>query len=240
MKMILKICIAVGALICGNAMAQNSATFEIVAPGAMPLKPPSGEVEKFAATNAVTEQASGAVYYKDRRKHGDFLRERNTVQDSADGKTVESQHDLSSPIAVKDLTKVKLAFNPKKHSVQHKLLAASPAGTLTNKGWTGLDRYVAIENVGTYKLTEIDLTKTRGKFFLSSDAINANVENSPAATKTFIDDNGNIVEEVVWVSEGKFHMLTYAPETQPSSTGNLRNKKLITTSALTLVQELRN
>ena len=66
-----------------------------------------------------------------------------------------------------------------------------------------------VKDAKKYKLTEFDLTKTGGKFFLASESVTTNIDNSPAAAKTFVDDNSNIVEEIVWVSDGRFHMLTF-------------------------------
>ncbi len=240
MKFILNTILVTVSFFCGTAIAQNSNTFEIVAPSAMPLKPPGGELEKLASINSTSLNINGVIYSRDNKKHIDFHRGLGLARASADSKVDENQRNSRSPSAVKDVTKIVLVFNPRKHASHHELQAASSAGTLTDKGWTGLERYITISNVGTYKLTEFDLAKTGGKFFLSNDAVNANVDNSPAATKTFVDDNGNIIEEVVWVSTGRFHMLTYSPDTQSSGIVNQRIKKDNSLSAISLAQALRN
>ena len=109
---------------------------------------------------------------------------------------------------------------------------------LTSNGWSGLERFISIPNGGQFKLTEFDLTKTGGKFFLSSEAVNLSVDNSPAGAKSFLDDDGNIMEEVVWVSEGRFHMLTYLPETAPTAASGHREKRTPSISATSLAQGL--
>lgn len=231
-------CVLAVAMTLGPSAAYAEPFLDVVPIAGMPKAPPPGEMEKFSPANAVID-ANGDVFYKDPRKHSDFRRGLDVARSLVDGKADAGQPDKQPPQGVRDIGKLRLAFHPKQHGNGHELLVASPAGTLTDEGWSGLERHVRIPNAGVYKLVEFDLSKTGGKFYLASEATNALIENSPAGTKSFVDENDNVIEEVVWVSGGRFHLLTYAPDTQVSREGK-RKKKAVTVSAASIAQELRN
>lgn len=218
--------------------AQNNPHFEIISAAAMPLKAPPGEEGK-VSLNIMTTAVNGSMHAKDPKKHADFRRSLEIALSSAIERPDTEQRSKRPPSAVKDITKLQIAFTPKKLATDQQLLVASPAGMLTSNGWSGLERFVSISRVGQYKLTEFDLTKTGGKFFLSSDAVNANVDNVPAGAKSFLDDDGDIVEEVVWVSDGRFHMLTFLPETMVTALKGQKEKRAPSTSAISIAQALR-
>lgn len=219
------------------AYAQGDPHFEIVSNSAMPLKAPPGESEKITSpVSAATTE--GVLYIKDSTKHADFRRSFDIAQGSADEKPDTIHRAKRPPSATRDIATLQIAFMPKRLGAGQEHLVASPAGMLTNTGWSGLERFVSLPNAGKYRLMELDLTKSGGKFFLSSDAVNTNIENSPAGTRAFVDDDGNIVEEVVWVSEGKFHMLTYLPETVASAIPGRKEKRAAAVSAISMAHTL--
>jgi hypothetical protein len=215
------------------AYAQGTPHLEVVPTSAMPLKLPPGEAEKI-----IPSSSTAARGVRNLTKHADFRRSLDIALGSADEKMETARGAKRPPPATKDLAKLSIAFAPKRLGVGQQLLVAAPAGMLTDNGWSGLDRFVFIPNVGKYRLMEIDLSKSGGKFFLSSDAVNSNIENSPAGTKAFVDDEGNIIEEVVWVSRGVFHMLTYSPETSASASPSLKEKRATSVSAASIAQAL--
>jgi hypothetical protein len=51
------------------------------------------------------------------------------------------------------------------------------------------------------------------------------------------DEGGRIIEEVLWVSEQKLHMLTFAPDMEPGRYGLTKSNFRL--SAVSLAQELR-
>jgi hypothetical protein len=228
---------AVASVFFSLAYAQDNSHFEVVSTSAMPLKAPPGETEKITPSiSAVTTE--GVSQIKDSTKYAEFRRILDIAQGSADEKPDTTQRVTRPPSATRDISTLQIAFMPRRLGIGQQLWVASPAGMLTNTGWSGVERFISVPNVGKYRLMELDLTKSGGKFFLSSDAVNTNIENSPAGTKVFVDDDGNIVEEVVWVSEGKFHMLTYLPETVASAIPGRKQKMAVAAFAISMAHTL--
>lgn len=220
-----------------SAYAQSNSHLEIVSTSLMPLKVPPGEQEKILPTD-MTIASNGSLYVRGSRKHADFRRNLEIALSSVSGSVDPNQREKRPPVAVRDVAKLQIAFTPRKLADRHQVLVASVAGMLTSNGWSGLERFISVPNGGQYKLTEFDLSKTGGKFFLASEAVNASVENSPAGAKSFLDDDGNILEEVVWVSEGRFHMLTYLPEAASTAISGYKEKRTPSISAISLAQGL--
>jgi hypothetical protein len=98
-------------------------------------------------------------------------------------------------------------------------------------------RYYRIIGAGTMRLIESDMKATGGKFYMLKDAINTQVAGQPAISKIFRDEGGRIIEEVLWVSEQKLHMLTFAPDMEPGRYGLTKSNFRL--SAVSLAQELR-
>jgi hypothetical protein len=143
---------------------------------------------------------------------------------------------LVAPEVVHDLSKLKLGF--KAATVhQGELIGATPYGTIVNEAWTGVERYYRIIGAGTMRLIESDMKVTGGKFYMLKDAINTQVAGQPAISKIFRDEGGRIIEEVLWVSEQKLHMLTFAPDMEPGRYGLTKSNFRL--SAVSLAQELR-
>lgn len=230
--------IAIASPLLTSAYAQIDPHLEIVSTVSMPLKAPHGEQEKISPTN-MTIPSNGNLHARDSRKVADFRRNLETALSSAAERPSDNQRDKRPPAAVREVSKLQIAFTPRKIDDYHHLMVASPAGMLTSDGWSGLERFISIPNGGQFKLTEFDLTKTGGKFFLSSEAVNSSVDNSPAGAKSFLDDENNILEEIVWVSDGHFHMLTYLPDTTPNAASGHRDKRTPSISATSLAQGLR-
>jgi hypothetical protein len=233
MKAILAV-VAICTFVVSNMALAQDKRLEIVSPTAMPLSPPSGELEKLSSPPTSVDP-KGKVHHKDSTKYSDFRKSLDFAKSQITDDPIQSQRRDRPPASSKDLSNIKNSFKPKQQR-QGTLVAASPAGMWTDKGWTGLERFISVENVGVYRLTEFDLEKTNGKFYLAQDAVNANVDNSPAATKSFMDSEGNVIQEVVWVSKGKFHMLTYVPAAAPATSSR---QAVTETSALDIAHSLQ-
>ncbi len=221
-----------------SAYAQIDPHLEIVPTVSMPLNAPHGEQEKISPKN-MTIASNGKLHARDSRKVADFRRNFETALSSVAERPDDTQREKHPPAAVRDVSKLQIAFIPRRIDDSHHLIVASPAGMLTSNGWSGLERFISIPDGGKFKLTEFDLTKTGGKFSLSSEAVNSSVDNSPAGAKSFLDDQNNILEEIVWVSDGHFYMLTYLPDTTPNAASGHREKRTPSISATSLAQGLR-
>lgn len=135
-----------------------------------------------------------------------------------DSKSSQKQNkgEREIPEVHKDLSKLKVRFKPKSmHGAT--LIAATPSGTRLDDTWTGLERFFHIEGAGSVRLSEVDLDATGGKFYMMKEAVNTRVHGNPAISKVFVDESGQTVEEIVWVEDGKFYMLTFGPDLAPGT-----------------------
>lgn len=69
---------------------------------------------------------------------------------------------------------------------------------------------------------------------MMKEAVNTRVRGKPAISRVFTDDDGQTIEEVVWVDGGKFYMLTFGPDIMPGTNA----KAAAHVTAHTLAQEL--
>jgi hypothetical protein len=218
------------------AHSQTGPHFEVLPASAMPLSAPPGETEKFNPSHG---GAGSVPHIEDATKQAELRRNFAAAQSNAEGTSGNADQSKRPPRAEKSLAKLKIGFTPKKLGNGHHLLAAAPVGMQTDSGWSGVERFILVPDTGKYRLMEMDLTKSGGKFFMASEAVNTDIENSPAGAKSFIDEEGNLVEEVVWVSDGTFHMLTYLPDMVDTGTPGKKQKRATALSALSIAHALR-
>lgn len=141
------------------------------------------------------------------------------------------------PEVHKNLSTLKVGFKAASFD-RATLIAASPAGTKINDSWTGLERFFHVENAGVVRLTEYDLGTTNGKFYMLKDAIKTRVLGKPAISKVFTDNEGQMIEQIVWVNGTKFYMLTFGPDLVASN-ANTKLKANPHVSAASIANELR-
>jgi hypothetical protein len=150
--------------------------------------------------------------------------------------STEQGRGTAAPLVYRDLSAIKLSFKAVQVS-GGKLIGVAPTGTMIGKVWTGAERYFYIGDAGVMRLSETDLSATGGKFYMLKEAINARVGGEPAISKLFIDNDGQTLEEVLWVSGHKLHMLSFAPAMTPGPNGKAKIATHI--SAYSLAQDLR-
>lgn len=140
------------------------------------------------------------------------------------------------PIVYKDISALKLGFEPAVVS-KGELIAASPQGTLVGDTWTGMERFYRVEGIGHIRLSENDMKLSGGMFYMLKSQVNTSVGGKPAIAKIFTDDDGRVVEEILWVSGSKLYTLTYGPDMVNGRTGKAKTN--VHVSAISLAQELR-
>jgi hypothetical protein len=204
----------------------------------MPVPIPQTEAEKTKINSAAKAVDGFSSVEKSPELVRGFFRNVNDakarIADGAHPSTEREKGFMRAPEAHKDLSTVKLSFKPAIFA-KSKLVAAVPSGTLINDAWTGLDRFFEVAGIGVIRLAEQDLGASQGKFYMLKEAVNARINGKPAISKVFVDENGQFIEEVVWVSGNKFYMLTYGPQLISGT----KNKAASHVSAHSLAQELR-
>lgn len=236
------------ACIAANAFAQTSnnpankdqtaAVVELVTLDRMPIPLPPGEAEKMRKSPRSIAADGFSSTEKSSETVKGFFNHMNTarayVARKAIGNTQQQKTgEPTMPEIHTDMSTLKIHFRPKSLN-RGALIAAAPSGTLLNGAWTGVERFFQIEGVGSVRLSEVDLSATGGKFYMMKEAVNTRVRGNPAISKIFTDDDGQTIEEVVWVESGKFYMLTFGPN---HAIGN-KSKVAAHVSAHLLAQEL--
>lgn len=237
-------------IIATNVYAQsgNNAANNIQSPGVielvnleqMPIPLPPDQIEKERARKnleSVAPDGFSSVEKSPETVRGFFnhLNAARTYIAQQATANPEQQRTAESvmPEVHKDLSRLKTHFRPKSLN-RGALIAAAPSGTLLNGTWTGIERFFQIEGAGNVRLSEVDLGATGGKFYMMKEAVNTRVRGNPAISKIFTDDNGQTVEEIVWVEGGRFYMLTFGPDLASGS----RLKASAHISAHSLAHEL--
>jgi hypothetical protein len=142
----------------------------------------------------------------------------------------------TAPVVVSSLDDLKLSFTAS--AVRSgRLIGAAPQGTIVNGKWTGVERYFHIEGGGYSRVSEIDMDASGGMFYMNKAAVNTSVAGKPAISVVMINEQGQRVEEVVWVNGAKLYKVTYAPDQQPGRIGMMKTNPAV--SALSLAAELR-
>ena len=167
--------------------------------------------KQFVAANGFSTIEKSAEKVSGFFRHLEAVKAELTIQ-AQTNPLLENKHGSAhGPLVYKALADLKLGFQAASFD-GGKLISVTPAGTMMNDAWTGVERFIELENAGVVRLTEYDLGATKGKFFMLKDAVNTQVQGDPAISRVFVDDAGRSLEEIVWVRGKKFHMLTYSPE----------------------------
>lgn len=236
---LLIVCFASNVYAQENKIAATSRdAAELVSIDKMPLPLPKGEAKKlqsaflgksadgFSDTEKSPEKINGFFLHLDTVKAELAIRTQvNALPQNKETHLREVYNNLS---------KLKLSFTAATFD-RGALIAVTPAGTKINNAWTGVERFFRVGEAGVARLTEYDLAPTQGKFYMIKEAVNTRVSGKPAISKVFIDDDGRSIEEIVWVSGQKFHMLTFGPDLVSGS----KLKAAAHISAFSLAQELR-
>jgi len=191
---------------------ESGSVVEAVSLDKMPIPLPPGEVEKMRKNVPISAYDGFSTVEKVPEAVKGFFGHMNAAK-----KYLERQGQLNEkgerevPEVHKDMSTLKLTFKPAKFS-RGGLIAATPSGTKVKDVWTGIDRFFHIEGAGSVRLSEVDLAASGGKFFMMKEAINTRVRGKPAISRIFSDEDGQTVEEVVWVDGNKLFMLTFGPE----------------------------
>jgi hypothetical protein len=224
-----------------NTFAQGATSgdlVEIKSMSEMPFPLPTSEVTKMQKGKITRAPDGFSSIESSPEIVNSFFGNLNRVNAQVANKpNVTLQHSdiLRGPEAQKDLTTLKLTFQPSTFN-RCKLIGAVPTGTLLNNAWTGVERFYQLEGVGTVRISEIDLGASGGKFYMLREAVNTVVNGKQAISKVFIDGNNQSVEEIVWVNGTKMHTLTYAPNIDSAS--SIKRSANQAVSAFSLAQEL--
>lgn len=217
--------------------AQNADVVEVVSVDHMPLPLPPGEAEKMRKSSRAIADDGFSLLEKSPEMvkgfftHMDAAKTYLARQGLANAQRNKEEH--VTPEVHKDLSTLKIRFKPKSLS-RGALMVAAPSGTKVGDAWTGVERFFKIEGAGSVRLSEVDFGATGGEFHMMKEAVNTRVHGKPAISRVFIDDDGQTIEEVVWVEGGKFYMLTFGPDLKPGT----KAKAAAHITAHSLAQEL--
>lgn len=225
----------------GNSPAnklQPADAVELVSLDQMPISLPPGEAEKMRKNSRSIASDGFSSVEKSPETVKGFFNHMNMARTYVARQAIANtqQQKTGEPVMPEvhnDLSKLRIHFRPKALN-RGALIAAAPSGTLLNGAWTGVERFFQIAGAGSVRLSEVDLGATGGKFYMMKEAVNARVRGNPAISKVFTDDDGQTVEEVVWVEAGKFYMLTFGPDLTPGT----KSKVAAHVTAHLLAQEL--
>ncbi|RZI43714.1 hypothetical protein EGT07_08065 [Herbaspirillum sp. HC18] len=208
--------------VTSNVLAQNANStkspvdagdvVEVVSVDQMPIPLPPGEAEKMRKNGPISPTDGFSTVEKVPGSVKGFVDHVNAVKNHLQhqGNTNENGQ-RTVPEVHKDMSTLKLAFKPANFN-HGGLIAATPSGTKVKDAWTGVDRFFQIDGAGSVRLSEVDMAASGGKFFMMKEAINTRVRGKPAISKIFTDEDGQTIEEVVWVEGNKFFMLTFRPD----------------------------
>jgi hypothetical protein len=217
---------------------------QLVGPGQMPLPLPTAELRKLQATMAKADDGfSNTSSAPDRVRQFfnnlDIVKGQPTSAREAEGfaeMMISGKGTPTAPIVVNNMTDLKVGFTPANVRTG-KLIGVSPQGTIVNGAWTGVERYFEIEGGGYSRISETDMAASGGMFYMNKAAVNATVAGKPAISMVFTDDQGQRIEEVLWVEGRKLYKVTYAPTLQSGRYGMMKANTAI--SAFALATELR-
>jgi hypothetical protein len=217
---------------------------QLVDPGQMPLPLPTAELLKLQSSMVKaddgfsnTSTAPGRV--RQFLNNLEIVKGQPASAREAEGfaeRMISGQGTPTAPIVVKKLTDLKIGFTPANVRTG-KMIGVSPQGTIVNGAWTGVERYFEIEGGGYSRISETDMAASGGMFYMNKAAVNATVAGKPAISMVFTDDQGQRIEEVLWVEGRKLYKVTYAPTLQSGRYGMMKANTAI--SAFALATELR-
>ncbi|NIA00248.1 hypothetical protein [Massilia sp. CCM 8734] len=250
-----KIIVAAVTLACTSAFAQGPHAMPgpakggadrvlLVAPDKMPLPPPPGQLHQLQRSAMIKAEDGFSTVKKSPEQVCKFMnelavikgRQSTAAEAAAFVETVKSGKPIpTTPIVVNSAGDLKVGF----HAVavrSGKLIGATPQGTIINGKWTGIERYFHIEGSGYWRVSETDLAASGGMFYLNKAAVNTTVAGKPAISIVLTDDQGQRLEEVLWVNGGTLYKVTYAPDQHAGHDGKKINSAI---SAVSLAAELQ-
>ena len=250
-----KIICAAAAFVYASALAQAPGVMPGPAKGStdrvllvgvdqMPLPPPA-ELRKMQSMSTTKADDGVSTVDKDPERVRQFMndlevvkgRQSSAAEATAFAEALKSGKAIpSAPMVVNSLDDLKLGFSTA--AVRSgRLIGAAPQGTMVNGAWTGVERYFRIKGGGYSRVSEIDMAASGGMFYMNKGAVNTTVAGKPAISIVFRDDQGQRVEEVLWVNGSKLYKVTYAPDQQTGRYGMMKTNSAV--SALSLATELR-
>jgi hypothetical protein len=211
-----------------NKGATGGDLVEFVNAEQMPLPIPKGELEKLKKTAFSPKSVDGfsPIEKSPEEVSGFFLQLNAAKAQLANQSQRNAQVQRGAPQGPevhKDLSTLKLAFKAASFG-RGTLIAATSAGTIIDAGWTGVERFFRVEGEGVTRVTEYDLGATKGKFYMLKDAVNTRVNGKSAISKIFTDDDGQTIEEIVWVDGNKFYMLAFSPDVVAGNAAGTKSK----------------
>lgn len=217
---LLAVCVTSNVLAQANGPAspiQAGSVVEVVSVDKMPIPLPPGEVEKMRKNGPVSASDGFSIVEKVPGKVKGFFGHVNAAKNYLERQGQNNEKgERAVPEVHKDMSALKLAFKPV-HFNRGGLVAAAPSGTKVKETWTGVDRFFQIDGAGSVRLSEVDMSASGGKFFMMKEAVNTRVRGKPAISRIFADEDGQTIEEVVWVDGDKFFMLTFGPDRIPGT-----------------------
>lgn len=124
--------------------------------------------------------------------------------------------DERLPGLVFDIDDIPLTM-PAVSMTQGVLVGAKPAGTLIGERWTGLTRYLRLDDGALVELTETDLASVQGRLYLVPEAINTEINGKPAVAAVLKNASGRSVRQVIWVNGPKSFELNVLEAAPPKS-----------------------
>lgn len=215
----------------------SGSVVEFVSLEQMPIPLPKSEIEKMQNSRPTVAADGFSSAVKSPQTVKGFYNHMNMaktlVASQLPGNAQQQNGGKRAPEVHKDLSTLKLTFKEASFN-RGKLIAAAPSGTMIDNAWTGLDRFFQIDGVGMVRLSESDLTASKGKFYMLKTAVNTHVNGKHAISNVFTDDEGQSIEEILWVHGNKLFKLTFGPEVVPSTKAKIAQH----INASSLAQEL--
>jgi len=87
-------------------------------------------------------------------------------------------------------------------------LGATASGGHTEEGWTGLDRIFVVPKLGIVGLNEIDYIESQGGMAFIEEAINQEVNGSPAILRVKQSRSKKGLTELTWATDRKIYTLS--------------------------------
>lgn len=213
----------------------DSGYLQVATPEQMPLPLPASELKKIQESNSTTTGKFSAENSPEKVKN--FLIHYNAVKNAAEVRNSAAfKSNDNAPEVHSDLKNLKVGFKFSDFK-NAQLRYALPIGTQVNNSWTGLERFYEIDGVGLVRLTEYELSLTNGKFYMLKSSVNSDVRGNQAITKSFADETGQTLEEVVWMDGSRFYTLSFLPQVKANKDGR-KQKITADTHAVSLAHEL--
>lgn len=100
-----------------------------------------------------------------------------------------------------------------------KMMGAGTGGILTPEGWTAVTRIFVIPGIGLAMLEEIDYVASGGGLILIKEAINQDINGSPAIFRVKKSHRGKVITELTWATDKKIYHLSLNSAAQGKARG---------------------